>query len=387
MELWIETMKYREGEAVLLAPKPSHAPSKTIAFYNPRMAFNRDLSILTLKAHIEAVKAEELRICDAMTGIGARGIRYAKEVDRVSEVVLNDINPVALQFAEYNSYINGVEEKTEIVRDEANRTLSLRSTPNSRFDLVDLDPFGTPVPYLDSSVRALRIGGVIAATATDLPVLYGIHPKPANRRYGVHIHPTEYGHELAIRVLIQKIIKVAAVHEKASYPIFCYYADHYVRVNLVLKRGKENINYLLDEIGYVEDCRKCGYRKTLFHLSQLSKSCPICGFEIRHIGPVWLGPLFDEDCRRMIRLASATPYCESGRIRKFLNLALEEAGSPPLFYSLSLICDRLNMPQMRSSEVVDALKERGYKASRTHIQGDAIKTDAPVSVVEEVLKP
>ncbi|MBS7645014.1 MAG: tRNA (guanine(10)-N(2))-dimethyltransferase [Candidatus Bathyarchaeia archaeon] len=371
-----------------MAPKPSHAPSRTVVFYNPRMAFNRDLSILTLKAHVEAVRAEGLRICDAMTGVGARGIRYAKEVEEVSEVILNDLNPIALQFAEYNSYVNKVNEKVRIVHDEANRTLSLSSTPDSRFDLVDLDPFGTPVPYLDSGVRALRIGGIIAATATDLPVLYGIHPKAARRRYGVSTHPTDYGHELAIRILIQTIIRVAAAHEMASYPIFCYYADHYVRVNLVLKRGKENINNLFDQLGYVEDCRKCGHRRALLQLDELSKRCPVCGSELKHIGPVWLGPLFDEEyCRRIIRLASSIPLRRASRIRKFLNLALEEAGSPPLFYSLSLICDRLNVPQMKPSEVVDALRELGYKASRTHIQGDAVKTDAPVSVVEEVLKP
>ncbi|MEM2122753.1 MAG: tRNA (guanine(10)-N(2))-dimethyltransferase [Candidatus Bathyarchaeia archaeon] len=371
-----------------MAPKPSDAPSKTIAFYNPLMAFNRDLSVLTLKAHAKIMNDGELRICDAMTGVGARGIRYAKEVEEVSEVVLNDLNPIALQFAEYNSHLNRVDEKTRIVRDEANRILSLSSTFNSRFNLVDLDPFGTPVPYLDSSIRALKIGGVIAATATDLPVLYGIHSRAANRRYGASIYPTDYGHEIAMRALIQRIIRVAAAHEVASRPVFCYYADHYVRVNLVLGRGKGDIDSLLHEIGYVEHCHKCGYRETLLDLTQLSKLCPMCQGELKLIGPVWLGPLFDENyCQNMLRLLSATPLSEANRIRKFLSLALEEANSPALFYSLSQICDRLNIPQRKLSEVVDALNKLGYRTTRTHIQWDAIKTDAPINVIEEALKP
>jgi tRNA (guanine26-N2/guanine27-N2)-dimethyltransferase len=388
MELWMETLKYHEGRTILLAPKPAHAPSKAIAFYNPRMAFNRDISVLTLKAHIKIVSGEGLRICDAMTGVGARGIRYAREVEEVSEVVLNDLNPIALQFAEYNSHLNKVNEKTRIVHDEANRALSLASTPDSRFDLVDLDPFGTPVPYIDSGVRALKIEGIFAATATDLPVLQGIHPRAADRRYGASIYPTDYGHELAIRVLIQKIIRVAAAHELASYPIFCYYADHYVRVNLTLKRGKENINSLLDQIGYVEHCHECGYRKSLLHLNEFSKLCPICRRELKLIGPVWLGPLFDETyCRNMLGLVATVPLREENRIRKFLSLTLEEVNSPALFYSLSSICDRLNIPQKGLLGVVDDLRKLGYRASRTHIKGDAVKTDAPINVVEEVLKP
>lgn len=387
IEQWIETLKFQEGKTTILAPKPSNTPSKTIAFYNPRMALNRDLSILTLKAYAKLMNKEELRVCDAMAGVGVRGIRYAKEVEEVSEVILNDLNPIALQFAEYNAYLNKVERKVRIVHDEANRTLSLNAVPNSRFNLVDLDPFGTPVPYLDPAIRALKIEGILAATATDLPVLCGIHPKAAKRRYGVSIHSTDYCHEAAIRILIQTVMRVAAAHEIASQPIFCYYADHYIRVNLLLKRGKELINRLLEQIGYIEDCQKCGYRRVILCLSEFSKFCPICRFELKPIGPLWLGTLFDETyCKNMMRLIPSTPLREEHSIRKLLNLALEEANSPPLLYSLSVICDRLNIPQMKPSKVIDELKKMGFKALRSHIQGNAIKTDAPVNVIEKLLK-
>lgn len=386
-EVWVETLKFQEGEVTILAPRPSSAPSKTVAFYNPRMGLNRDLSILTLKAYGKIMNKDMLRVCDAMTGVGARGIRYAKEVEEVSEVILNDLNPIALQFAEYNAHLNKVDEKTKITHDEANRTLSFNAVPNLRFDLVDLDPFGTPVPYLDSAIRALKIGGILSATATDLPVLCGVYPKAAKRRYGVSTYSTDYCHEAAIRILIQTIIRAAAAHEIASQPIFCYYADHYVRVNLILKRGKELTNRLLEQVGYIEDCRKCGYRKAIPCFSEFSKFCPICGFELKLIGPLWLGSLFDKIyCENMIELISSTPLHEERRVRKLLNFALEEADSPPLLYPLSLICDRLNIPQTKPSKTISELKRLGFKASRSHIKGDAIKTDAPIRVIERLLR-
>lgn len=39
--------------------------------------------------------------------------------------------------------------------------------PNA-FDAVDLDPYGSPVQFLDSAVQAVSEGGLLMVTATDM---------------------------------------------------------------------------------------------------------------------------------------------------------------------------------------------------------------------------
>lgn len=41
------------------------------------------------------------------------------------------------------------------------------------WDFVDVDPFGSCMPFLDAAIGAVRDHGVLAAAATDLAVLCG----------------------------------------------------------------------------------------------------------------------------------------------------------------------------------------------------------------------
>ena len=39
------------------------------------------------------------------------------------------------------------------------------------FEVVDLDPYGTAVPFLESAISAMADGGLLAVTCTDMAVL------------------------------------------------------------------------------------------------------------------------------------------------------------------------------------------------------------------------
>ncbi|RLF76380.1 tRNA (guanine(10)-N(2))-dimethyltransferase, partial [Thermococci archaeon] len=80
----MELGEVREGKARILVPKAARIYDAPV-FYNPAMAFNRDISVLALKV----IKPEEA--LDALSATGVRGIRYALETP-VREVWLNDIN-------------------------------------------------------------------------------------------------------------------------------------------------------------------------------------------------------------------------------------------------------------------------------------------------------
>ncbi len=78
-----------------------YAPSKAPVFYNPVMELNRDLAVLALQAFQRCV-GRRLKVCEPLTGCGIRGIRLAKEVEGVENLVANDVNAEACRLAKFN---------------------------------------------------------------------------------------------------------------------------------------------------------------------------------------------------------------------------------------------------------------------------------------------
>ena len=64
-----------------------------------------------------------------------------------------------------------------------NKNLNVLLSEN-RFDYIDIDPFGSPVGFVDSAMRSIKNGGVVACTATDTAALCGVYPRVCQRRYG-----------------------------------------------------------------------------------------------------------------------------------------------------------------------------------------------------------
>ena len=50
----------------------------------------------------------------------------------------------------------------------------LRRQPlDYRFSVIDLDPYGSPTPFLDAAVQSTKEGGLMCITCTDMAVLCG----------------------------------------------------------------------------------------------------------------------------------------------------------------------------------------------------------------------
>ena len=103
----------------------------------------------------------EISICDPLTSQGIRGVRFAAEIEGVTRVLISDINEHAYQLAKHNVVLNRLEEKITVKHKDANAVLSCNASPKKRFDIVDIDPFGTPAPFLDSAFRAIRNNGLV----------------------------------------------------------------------------------------------------------------------------------------------------------------------------------------------------------------------------------
>ncbi|MFQ6086413.1 MAG: tRNA (guanine(10)-N(2))-dimethyltransferase [Candidatus Bathyarchaeia archaeon] len=384
----------KEGEVSVVVPKLEafvkepweYAPSKAPVFYNPLMEFNRDVAVLALQAYQKMVK-REISVCEPLAGCGIRGIRFAKEVEGVRKVVVNDINPEAAKLAEFNADRNKLAKRVSVVNGDANLLLAHYAAPRRRFDFIDVDPFGSPVPYMDSALRATRNGGLLALTATDLAPLCGVHSKACVRKYGGKPLRTGYSHELAVRLLAGCLVMMAAKHDIGVQIVFSHSTYNYARVYAITRYGARRADSSIQKMGYVLHCFSCFHRETSEGVISTSKrKCPVCGSNMSIAGPLWLGKLWiKEFCTSMRKLAEERKLKNQKRILKFLYLVENEVNAPATYYVIDKICDRLNLSVPSLAETIEALREAGFQATPTHFNSKAFRTNAPAEVVKETL--
>jgi tRNA (guanine26-N2/guanine27-N2)-dimethyltransferase len=385
-----------EGNVKLLVPKleafvklPSeYAPSKAPVFYNPVMELNRDLAVLALQVYQRIVN-REISVCEPLASCGVRGIRFAAEVKGVQKVLINDINEKAYQLAKHNVQMNGLSERVIVKNEDANFLLAHYGAPRKRFDAIDIDPFGSPVPYLDSAIRALRDGGLLALTATDMAPLCGVHPKACIRKYGGKPLRTEYCHELAVRLLVGCLAKAAAKHDIGISPVFSHSTDHYIRVYAILNYGAEKADESVRNIGYILHCFNCFHREAVkkpFLIAHNGK-CQECGSKIDFAGPLWLGKISDKQfCELMKKEAEHRTFKHYEGTRKILTLIINEVDAPITYYILDKMCDKfaLQVPSIKS--FIKILNEEGFKAFPTHFNSKGIKTAASAALIKKFLR-
>ncbi len=384
----------KEGKVQILVPKlkaygvvPSdYAPSKAPVFYNPVMEFNRDVSVLAFKAYQHMVN-HEITICEPFTSQGIRGIRFAAEVDGVSKVLASDISTKALELAKHNVELNKLEEKITLKHKDANCVLSNYASPKKRFDIVDIDPFGTPVPYLDSAFRALKNNGLLAATATDLAPLCGVHAKACVRKYTGKPLRTEYCQELAVRLLANCMASVAAKHDIGIRILFSHSSDHYIRVYAQIGYGCQKGDESLKNTGYILHCFDCLHREITHQIYGKSTQCPECGSKMEYAGPLWTGSIIDSAFNeQVIKENQSTAFKDSAKIAKLLALTKNEALAPATYFVNDKLGGKLKLPAPSVQSVLSALKDGGFQAVPTHFNTRGIKTDAPALAMHRILK-
>jgi tRNA (guanine26-N2/guanine27-N2)-dimethyltransferase len=385
----------QEGRVRVVVPKleafkqqpADYAPSKAPVFYNPVMELNRDVSVLAFQAYQRLV-GREISICDPLTGSGIRGVRFAAEIHSVKKVVVSDINERSFNLAQHNVHLNGLEERVTVEHKDANCLLSCHGAPKRRFDIVDVDPFGSPVPYLDSAVRALRNKGLLAATATDLAPLCGVHAKACVRKYGGKPLRTEYCHELAVRLLAGCVATVAAKQDIGVRVVFSNSADHYIRVYAQIGYGAKKADASVKSLGYVLHCFNCFHRETAKTFSaRFFEKCPECGSKMDWAGPLWLGKIFDPQfCEAMAQENRRTAFRNSGKISRLLSLAKDEADAPATYYVIDKISNKLSSPVPSVAAMLRILRDNGFEAVPTHFNSRGVRTNALAFAVQNLLK-
>lgn len=345
----------REGLARLLVPdvprRKGPGTDTGLPFYNPTMEKNRDMSILLLRAVVKSGH----RVLDGLAATGAMGIRASLEVPGV-QVTCNDRNPMAVELIRNNARLNGLEL-------EAIENKSLQSLlSEKRYDFIDVDPFGTPVPFTDSAFQASLRGGIVAVSATDTAVLCGAQPRACNRRYEAKPLHIDCCKEIALRILLGHCARVAAQYEKAVRPLLSFGADHYLRTSVIVEQGARRAEESLANLGGVAFDRRSGRR-------WLTKERPE---GVEWAGPLWIGGLCDADV-----VSRLTPL---GQMRHETCLLVEslkaEVASPGLYVTTGFLARQLRCSPPKLNALLNGLRARGHEVTRTHFDPNGLKTDA-----------
>ncbi|GAB4316455.1 MAG: tRNA (guanine(10)-N(2))-dimethyltransferase [Promethearchaeota archaeon] len=361
-------------------------------FYNPKMAFNRDLTVVFLRAVAgdgnEGTRSRGIVVCDALAGSGVRAVRVALEVPSVEKVYANDVNPRAVEEIMANAEMNGCSNRVVALGEEAAALLTrgLPEVPN----FVDVDPFGSPRRYVGPAFMALGRRGWLGITATDTAVLCGAQRGSCVKNYAASTLSGEVCKEAGLRVLLGFAFRVGSALGYVAKPLLSAYHGHFFRLFVEARRGSSGFEALKGSMGYLRYCTSCYHRDSVAQYPALREgaACPSCGAPAKVAGPLWVGPLHDVDFLKKVARATegASHLVQPRKVHNFLELAAAEASLPPHFFDLHFQCDRLGLNAPRSSVVVSTLKDRGFNAARTHLEPRGIKTDAPIQVVAGVLK-
>lgn len=431
----VPVTNFEEGKARI------QVPVSFKVFFNPVQEFNRDLSIAVLTLFAEDHFKEErsttskrknkkgdssqniddlyslhlsagirykegIEILEALSASGLRAIRYALEVPGVKQITANDMSRSAVVNIEDNIELNNVEDIVITSQSDAVWLMQQQKADNLWFDAIDLDPYGCPSKFLDSAVNAVRDGGLLLVTCTDMAVLAGNTPESCYSKYGAISLRNSACHEMALRIALQSIESHCNRYGRYIVPLLSVSADFYIRLFLKVYTSPQKCKQSLSKLSTVFQCNGCcsltlqplgafkdagnnQFKYSLPNGPAVGETCAHCGQRHHMGGPIWNGPIHDKAfVRRLITLMkkSMDKFQTSKRMLGMLSVIDEELTDVPLYYTLSSLCNRVHCTTIPLKEFRSALLNAGFEVSLSHCASNSIKTNAPISVVWDIMR-
>lgn len=397
----------QEGKATILTPKQDEV------FYNPIQQFNRDLSIMAIKAYdeirhekIQAIKKKSknkrtklngLKILESLAASGLRSCRYGLEIPEAGKIVANDMLAEAVKSINKNVEYNKLTDK--VVANQGDAIKFMGST-DEKFHIVDLDPYGTAAPFIDSAIQCLEDDGMLLVTCTDAGVLAGSgYPEKCFALYGGNNFGNAYvngesNHEVGIRLILNLIASTAAKYKKTIEPMLSLSIDYYFRVFVKVKTSPINVKNHASETMLTYGCNGCGHKivqplgmknNTKFQYPKLqgpiSSNCQYCGTSYNVAGPMYAGNLHNREfIDKVLKINESSDkeiYVTNERIKGMLTLASNELDDAPFFFNLNQLCSIFKSPPISIEQYTKAVGNLGYKVSLTHAKKNCVKTNLP----------
>lgn len=370
------------------------------AFFRASSQTGRDLAVLAAIADKRTQTASPFRVLDAMTGCGVRPLRYVLEAD-VDFVWANEGNVDLRSRLAANLAASLPPECYRLTHRDANAVFFDCHQRQDFYDLIDIDSFGSPMPSLTTALWAVKLGGLLYLTSTDGRATSGHAPDKSLQTYGAYARSHPAVHEQGLRLLIGLAAQQAAAKGLTAKPVFSFYQGE---VNRVMMRITRQSSWKSTEYGFLAYCHACGQFQTVpwKKLGRVACHCDL-GKSTQPVvsGPMWLGALHDVRALSQMQAAarrleknsadtlpfsssasSATENPNAFRWRQCQSLIATmqaEAILPPYYYPLAEIGRRGKMDIPPRQALITQLHQQGFAATRTHINAQAIKTDAPIT--------
>uniref|UniRef100_A0A8C2JGR0 tRNA (guanine(26)-N(2))-dimethyltransferase n=1 Tax=Cyprinus carpio TaxID=7962 RepID=A0A8C2JGR0_CYPCA len=398
----------REGKAAILFPSANEV------FYNPVQEFNRDLTCAVItefareqlaqrgvrilvpgerdrvqqyeeecgkKEYITASVGERceqgLRVLEGLAASGLRSVRFALEVPGLKSITANDYSAKAAALIARNAQHNNVSHILQASQRDASMVMYEARGKKERYDVIDLDPYGSPSPFLDAAVQAVSEGGLLCITCTDMAVMAGNSGETCYSKYGSMSIKSKYCHEMALRIILHSLDQRAAVYQRYIEPLLSVSVDFYIRVFVRVKTGQ----------AVVKNSASMKYSAATG--PPVGPNCEHCRQRHQLGGPIWAEPIHDITfVQKVLSAVSGNPtrFRTSKRIEGVLSMVTEELRDVPLYYVLDHLsstvhCNTPPMLQFRS-----ALLHAGYRVSLSHACKNAVKTNAPAGVLWDLIR-
>lgn len=414
----------------------------------------------TSDAPSEPTPAPSFTVLDALSATGLRALRYASELPAVSKVVGNDLSESAIKSMRTNIEYNKLQSRIQPNLGDARVFMyGAASDPTRKFDVIDLDPYGTAAPFLDAAIQGVKDGGLLCVTCTDAGVWASTgYAEKAFSLYGGTPIKGLHSHEGGLRLILNSLAMSAAKYGIAIEPLLSLSIDFYARVFVRVSRSPAQVKFTASNSMIVYNCDSgCGawtiqplaacsekldrkgnplYHYKLAQGPRANTYCEHCGFKTHLAGPMWAGPLhnphFIQRILDILPTLDPETYQTIPRIEGMLTTAMEEdldlspsftksadrqqqqdsetetaksnakeqseypaiipRMSPalhepyPFYFSLSALSKVLHCATVPQDEFRGALRSVGYRSTRSHAKPNSIRTDAPWSVVWEIMR-
>lgn len=391
-----------EGSARIALPEGQ-------VFYNPVQVFNRDLSVMAINQFCSMdTKRTRWSLLEALSATGLRAVRYAGECQKLTNIVANDIDPEASKLIEFNIKENKCQDKVSVSCGDANLVMLQAAANKQLFDIIDLDPYGSAAPFLDSAIQAISDGGLLCITCTDMAALCASYTDACVAKYGSLPVKGDVCHEFAVRIILNTVERAASRFRRSIEPLMSCAIDFYSRVFVRVHRGKgEYLRKAPLMSGYLLKCPECKYFDIQPMCRSLAKNensfkigpsplvssgeCPFCKGNLQLAGPFWTGPLHTKSFTEGLLEASVPDSVTTAdRIKGLVAVCGEESHLPPLYISIGELAHSLKAPTLALDKVLYAIKNGGYELAIPHCCPTAIKSTAPftfyLSIFREWLK-
>ncbi|KAM7419778.1 hypothetical protein PAMA_016731 [Pampus argenteus] len=439
----------KEGKATILFPSANEV------FYNPVQEFNRDLTCAVITEFARDVLAQRgvkvvvpgekervvvslseetneadaqmeekngaeeptvtatvgekcergLRVLEGLAASGLRSVRFALEIPGLQSVTANDFSTKAAALIARNAQYNKVNHLLQASCRDASMLMYEMRGKKERYDVIDLDPYGSPTSFLDAAVQAVSEGGLLCVTCTDMAVMAGNSGETCYSKYGSVSIKAKYCHEMALRIILHSLDQRAGVYQRYIRPLLSVSVDFYIRVFVRVFTGQATVKNSASKQALVYNCVGCGS----FHFQRMGRrtsngkhmkysaatgppvgpQCEHCGQRHQLGGPIWAEPIHDFSfVQKVLSAVSGNPsrFGTSKRIEGMLSMVTEELEDVPLYYTVDSLSSMIHCNTPPLLQFRSALLHAGHRVSLSHACKNAVKTDAPPAAIWDIMR-